>query len=424
MIIRQIEGREILDSRGFPTVYAKVVGEDGFVGEASVPSGASVGKFEAVELRDGDTTRYGGKGVLGAVQNINTVISGKMTGKNFTAQSQVDDFLCRLDGTGNKSWLGANAVLAVSMACARALAKSLRMELYEYLRTGNGKYILPTPMMNIINGGAHADNNVDIQEFMVMPVGATSFREAVRMCSETYMALKSRLKQAGLSTSVGDEGGFAPDLKADEQAIEYILEAVQLAGLKRDMVIALDAAASGWYMEDGRYRQPKSGREMLSREVAEYFLKLTQAYPIVSIEDPLAEEDYAGFRLISQLLPIQIVGDDLFVTNVGRIKKGIDDQLANAILIKPNQVGTVSEAKNAVELGRYYGYTSIVSHRSGETEDPFIADLAVSLGVGQIKTGAPARGERTAKYNRLLQIEEELGSQSVYLGGKTIRHYG
>ena len=424
MIIREVTGREVLDSRGFPTVYARVVSEDGAVGEASVPSGASVGNFEAVELRDGDPRRFGGKGVLNAVQNVNTVIASKMVGKNFTAQAQVDDFLCRLDNTKNKSWLGANAILAVSMAAARVGAKSCRMELYEYLRDERGKYILPTPMMNILNGGVHAGNTVDIQEFMVMPVGAGSFREAMRMGSEVYMALKANLKKDGLGTAVGDEGGFAPDLKADEQAIEYLLKAAADAGLSRDIAIALDAASSEWAIGDGKYRQPKSGREMNRAQLAEYFAGLAKAYPIISMEDPLAEEDFAGFAILGEMTDIQVVGDDLFVTNVERISKGIEENIANAILIKPNQIGTITEAKNAIELGRRHGYASIVSHRSGDTEDAFIADLAVATGAGQIKTGAPCRGERTAKYNRLLQIEDELGSQSVYLGGKAVKNYG
>ena len=424
MIIREIVAREILDSRGTPTVWARVAA-DGAVGEASVPSGASVGKFEAVELRDGDNKRFRGKGVLSAVSNVNTVIASRMVGKNFTTQTQIDDFLCRLDGTENKSWLGANAILAVSIAAARACAKSLRMELVEYLCDNNGgKFLLPTPMMNILNGGAHAGNNVDIQEFMVMPVGANSFREALRMCAEIYSALKTRLKAAGLETGVGDEGGFSPSLSADEQAMEYILMAAEDAGLARDIRLALDAAASEWYEGNGRYVQPKSKKEFSSSQLADYWKKLCEDYPIISLEDPMAEDDYEGFSDITKKLRIQIVGDDLFVTNTKRIQQGIEQGMANSILIKPNQIGTVSEAAQAVALGRQAGYASILSHRSGETEDPFIADLSVALCTGQIKSGAPARSERTAKYNRLLLLEEQLGSQAEFLGGKTVKYYG
>ena len=424
MIIKSITGREILDSRACPTVWAQVVLEDGSRGSASVPSGASVGKYEAKELRDGDDKRYGGKGVRKAVRNIDTVIAGKLEGRSFNCQEQIDDALIRLDGTEDKSFLGANAVLAVSMAAARAYAVSQKMELYEYLHKKSGKYVLPMPMMNILNGGVHAGNNVDIQEFMVMPVGAASFHQALEMCQEVYMALKSGLKRDGLSTGVGDEGGFAPNLAADEQAIEYILKAVEEAGLTRDIRLALDAAASEWYAGDGLYRLPKSGREYRREELAAYFAKLIEAYPIVSLEDGMSEEDFEGFALLGQKTDIQIVGDDLFVTNVRRIRQGIEEGVANSILIKMNQIGTVSEAAEAVELGAQAGYTSIVSHRSGETEDAFIADFAVGLSAGQIKTGAPARGERTAKYNRLLAIEAELGSQCAYLGGKALKQHG
>lgn len=424
MIVKDVLAREILDSRGFPTVWAKVTLEDGSTGEASVPSGASVGKYEAVELRDKDAGRFGGKGVLKAVQNVNTLIAAKMQGKNFSAQSQIDDFLCRLDATENKSWLGANAILAVSLASARAYAREERMPLYEYLRDKSGKYVLPTPMMNILNGGAHANNNVDMQEFMIMPVGAKSLKEALRMGSEVYMALKKQLQKKGLATTVGDEGGFAPNLQEDEQAICLILEAIEAAGLTGSVVLALDAASSEWYLGDGMYRMPKSKKEWSRESLVAYYKKLTQDYPIVSLEDGMAEEDWEGFSLLGQELDIQIVGDDLFVTNVKRIREGIERGGANSILIKLNQIGTVSEAKSAVDLGREAGYTSIISHRSGETEDAFIADFAVALSTGQIKTGAPARSERTAKYNRLLAIEEELGSQATYLGGKAIKNYG
>lgn len=425
MIIREVTGREVLDSRGFPTVYARVVSEDGAVGEASVPSGASVGKFEAVELRDGDPRRFGGKGVLNAVQNVNTVIASKMVGKNFTAQAQVDDFLCRLDNTKNKSWLGANAILAVSMAAARVGAKSCRMELYEYLRDERGKYILPTPMMNILNGGVHAGNTVDIQEFMVMPVGAGSFREAMRMGSEVYMALKANLKKDGLGTAVGDEGGFAPDLKDSREVLEQILEAVTKAGYEpgEDIGIAIDAAASELYDEnkDAYYFPGESkmtGKEVLrdASEMIDYYEKLLDEFPIVSIEDGLQEDDWEGWKDMTSRIGnrVQLVGDDLFVTNIKRLSCGIRLGTANAILIKVNQIGTLTESLEAVELAARAGYRSVISHRSGETEDSFIADLAVATGAGQIKTGAPCRSDRNAKYNQLLRIHEQLGGLSVY----------
>lgn len=415
MIIKSVNGMEIVDSRGMPTVFAQVTLENGISGEASVPSGASVGAHEAVELRDGGD-RLSGKGVLRAVDNINTLMANKLCGKNFSAQAQIDDFLRRMDDTENKSWLGANAILAVSMAAARAFAADMRIPLYEYLHSG-GKFIMPLPMMNILNGGVHAANNVDIQEFMAVPVGASTFREAMTMGMEVYMALKARLRAAGLSTAVGDEGGFAPDLRADEEAIEYILAAARDAGLEQDIAIALDVAASEWYAGDGVYRLPKSGRSFSRQEQAGRICALIQAYPIVSVEDPMAEDDFEGFSIIAGMTDIQIVGDDLFVTNEARIRAGIDMGIANSILIKLNQIGTVWEAQNAIAAGQEAGYCSIISHRSGETEDTFIADFAVGSGAGQIKTGAPARGERTAKYNRLLRIEAEVGSQCALWSG-------
>lgn len=421
MKIVHISGRQVLDSRGTPTVSARVELEGGAAGEASVPSGASVGTHEAVELRDGSTA-FGGKGVSKAVKHVNTAIAGKLEGKDVHTQQELDEMLIRLDGTENKSLLGANAILAVSMAWARAHAAGRGMELFEALHTA-GEYVLPVPMMNILNGGAHADNNVDIQEFMVMPLGAGSMSEAVRMGAEVYAALKGELKADGLSTAVGDEGGFAPDLAADEQAIEYILRAVGRAGLRpgEDIAIALDAAATEWYAGGNVYRQPKSGREYTRESLVEYYCGLVTRYPVVSLEDGMAEDDFTGFKLLTERLPVQVVGDDLFVTNVRRIQDGIREGVANSILIKLNQIGTVSEAVRAVELGMHAGYTCVISHRSGETEDSFIADLSVALGCGQIKTGAPARGERTAKYNRLLAIEERLGTQARYAGRSALR---
>ena len=424
MEIKNVEGREILDSRGMPTVYATVTLQSGAKGGAAVPSGASTGKFEAVELRDGEKSRLSGKGVQRAVNNVNTVLANKLLGKQFTEQNHLDEFLCRIDNTENKSWLGANAILAVSMAAARAFAEESKRPLYEYFRQGDsGKYLMPTPMMNILNGGAHASNNVDIQEFMIMPVGASSFQEAVFMGAEVYMSLKSCLKEAGLDTTVGDEGGFAPNLRADEEAIEFIIKAIGRAGLDRAVRIALDAASSEWTEGEGAYRLPKKGRVMTREELAQYFAKLAKDYSIISIEDPLGEEDYQGFQLLGTMTDIQIVGDDLFVTNPKRIADGMNMGVANSILIKPNQIGTVSEAVEAVRLGQSKGYSTIMSHRSGETEDTFIADLSVGLGCGQIKTGAPARGERTAKYNRLMEIEHELGSQAVYGGEEPVKGF-
>ena len=405
--IQKVMGSEILDSRGNPTVSATVQLTDGTVGTAAAPSGASTGKFEAVELRDGDQRRYGGKGVLKAVRNINEIISPALEKAHSLNVRQVDDILRKLDGTPNKSHLGANATLAVSLACARAMAAHYRMPLYRFLG-GAAACRLPVPMMNILNGGAHASNNIDIQEFMIIPAKAESFKEGLRWCAEIYHALGSGLKKKGLSTGVGDEGGFAPDLGSDEEAIEEILQAVEKAGYKGKITLALDAAGSEWAQEDGTYRLPKRGKSFATGDLIEYWEGLIQKYPIVSIEDPLGEEDFAGWAEMTARLGgrVQLVGDDLFVTNIERLQRGIDEGAANAILIKPNQIGTLTETLEAIDLAKRSGYKTIISHRSGETEDTFIADLAVAVNAGQIKTGAPCRTERVAKYNRLLRIEE------------------
>ncbi len=416
-----IHAREILDSRGNPTVEAEVVLEGGVRGRAAVPSGASTGEHEAVELRDGDKNHYLGKGVLQAVENVESVLAPELTGMDAANQRLLDATMIAIDGSPNKSKLGANAILAVSMAAARAAAGALHLPLYRYLGGVNAS-ILPTPMMNILNGGAHADNNVDFQEFMVMPVGAERFADALRWGTEVFHTLKGVLKKRGYNTSVGDEGGFAPSLKSNEEAIELILESIELAGYKagEDIAIALDPAASEFYdKEAGRYIFKKSDRrELTSEEMARYWESWTRQYPIVSLEDGLAEDDWDGWKYMSELLgsSIQLVGDDLFVTNTERLQRGIEEGVANSILIKVNQIGTVSETLEAIELGRRYGYTSIISHRSGETEDTFIADLAVATGAGQIKTGSASRTDRIAKYNQLLRIEEELGQTAEYLG--------
>ncbi len=416
-----IHAREILDSRGNPTVEADVVLEGGVRGRAIVPSGASTGEHEAVELRDGDKSHYLGKGVLQAVENVESILAPELTGMDAANQRLLDATMIAIDGTPNKSKLGANAILAVSMAAARASATALHLPLYRYLGGVNAS-VLPTPMMNILNGGAHADNNVDFQEFMVMPVGAERFSEALRWGAEVFHTLKGVLKKKGYNTAVGDEGGFAPSLKSNEEAIELILESIELAGYKpgEDIAIALDPAASEFYdKEAGRYIFKKSDRrELTSEEMARYWESWANQYPIVSIEDGHAEDDWAGWKYMSELLgsSIQLVGDDLFVTNTERLQRGIDEGIANSILIKVNQIGTVSETLEAIELGRRYGYTSIISHRSGETEDTFIADLAVATGAGQIKTGSASRTDRIAKYNQLLRIEEELGQTAEYLG--------
>ncbi len=423
--IAQIRAREILDSRGNPTVEADVILADGSIGRAAVPSGASTGEHEAVELRDGDKAYYLGKGVLQAVENVESVLAPELTGMDASNQRLIDATMNALDGTENKSKLGANAILAVSMACARASATALKLPLYRYLGGANA-CILPTPMMNIINGGAHADNNVDFQEFMIMPIGAERFSDALRWGAEVFHTLKSVLKKKGYNTAVGDEGGFAPSLKSNEEAVEVILEAIQAAGYKpgEDIALALDPASSEFYnAEAGKYIFKKSDRsEKTGEEMARYWENWVRQYPIISIEDGLAEDDWASWRFMTEILgeQIQLVGDDLFVTNTDRIRRGIEEGVGNSILIKVNQIGTVTETFEAIELGRRYGYTSIMSHRSGETEDTFIADLAVATGVGQIKTGSLSRTDRVAKYNQLLRIEEELGQTANFLGAESI----
>ena len=404
--IQKVYGSEILDSRGNPTVSATVQLTDGSMGTAASPSGASTGKFEAVELRDGEERRYGGKGVLKAVQNINEMISPALENLHSLTVREVDKVLIKLDGSPNKAHLGANATLAVSLACARAIAAHYRMPLYRFLG-GAAAHELPVPMMNILNGGAHAGNNIDIQEFMIMPTGAENFREGLRWCAEIYHTLGRQLKKKGHSTAVGDEGGFAPNLASDEEAIEEILSAVETAGYSGRVKLALDAAGSEW-AENGEYRLPKRGTRFSSDELIDFWEELVRKYPIVSIEDPLGEEDFPAWTKMTERLGdrLQIVGDDLFVTNMERLQKGIEEKAGNAILVKLNQIGTLSETLDAIELAKKNGYKTIVSHRSGETEDTFIADLAVAVNAGQIKTGAPCRTERVAKYNRLLRISE------------------
>ena len=419
--IEKVIGREILDSRGNPTVEAEVYLVDGTIGRGMAPSGASTGEFEALELRDGDKSRYLGKGVTKAVENINTMINDAIVGMDASDIYAVDAAMIAADGTKDKSKLGANAILAVSIAAARAASISLDIPLYRFLGGILGNR-LPVPMMNILNGGAHAANTVDVQEFMIMPVGAPSFKEALRWCAEVFHALAALLKSKGLATSVGDEGGFAPDLASDEEAIQYILDAVKNAGYEpgRDFRIAMDAASSEWKSDKGRgfYKLPKAGTEFTAEELIEHWKKLVEKYPIISIEDALDEEDWEGWKLLTKELgdKVQLVGDDLFVTNTERLKKGIDNGCGNAILIKLNQIGSVSETLEAIKMAHKAGYTAISSHRSGETEDTTIADLAVALNTCQIKTGAPSRTERVAKYNQLLRIEEELGNAAVYPG--------
>ena len=421
MYITEVTAREVLDSRGNPTVEVDVILECGAMGRAAVPSGASTGEHEALELRDGDKKRYGGKGVTKAVNNVNTVIADALLGMNVTDQVGIDRVLLELDGTPTKSNLGANALLGVSLACAKAAANALEMPLYRYIGGVNAK-VLPVPMMNIINGGSHSDAPIAFQEFMIRPVGAESFREALRMGAEVFHSLKKVLHDRGLSTAVGDEGGFAPALKSDAEAIETILEAVKKAGYEpgKDFMIAMDAASSEWKSEKGKgfYKLPKAGTEFTSAELIEHWKKLVEKYPIISIEDALDEEDWEGWKLLTKELgdKVQLVGDDLFVTNTERLKKGIDNGCGNAILIKLNQIGSVSETLEAIKMAHKAGYTAISSHRSGETEDTTIADLAVALNTCQIKTGAPSRTERVAKYNQLLRIEEELGNAAVYPG--------
>ena len=408
--IIDVFAREVLDSRGNPTVEAEVYTEEG-MGRAIVPSGASTGVFEAVELRDGDKERYMGKGVKSAVDNVNNKIADCIIGMNVLDQRAIDKKMCTLDTTPNKSILGANAILAVSLAVARAAADSLKMPLYTYIGGANA-HKLPLPMMNILNGGAHADNNVDIQEFMIMPVGARCFKDALRQCAEVFHTLKGILSEKGNTTAVGDEGGFAPNLEADEKALDVIIEAIEKAGYKpgTDFKIAIDAASSEWIQADGTYKLPKAGIVKSRDEMIDYWENLTERYPIISIEDGLAEDDWEGWQNLTQRLggKIQLVGDDLFVTNTERLKKGISLSVANSILVKVNQIGTLTEALDAVEMAHKAGYTAVLSHRSGESEDTTIADIAVAVNSGQIKTGAPSRTDRVAKYNQLLRIEQEL----------------
>ena len=418
--IEKVIGREILDSRGNPTVEAEVYLVNGIVGRAAAPSGASTGEFEALELRDKDKKRYNGKGVLKAVENINTVIHHTLQGMDASDIYAVDAAMIKADGTKDKSRLGANAILAVSIACAKAAAEAIGIPLYKFLGGINANR-LPVPMMNILNGGAHAANTVDVQEFMIMPVGAVSFREALRQCAEVFHALASILKSKGLATSVGDEGGFAPDLASDGEAIEYILEAIKKAGYEpgRDFMIAMDAASSEWKgKRKGEYILPKAGTHYTSAELIEHWKHLVDKYPIISIEDALDENDWEGWQMLTKELghKVQLVGDDLFVTNTERLAQGIASGCGNSILIKLNQIGSVSETLEAIKMAHKAGYTAVTSHRSGETEDTTIADLAVALNTCQIKTGAPSRSERVAKYNQLLRIEEQLGKAAVYPG--------
>lgn len=421
LTIEKVIGREIIDSRGNPTVEAEVLLADGTIGRGTAPSGASTGEFEALELRDGDKARYGGKGVTKAVENINTTINDVLVGLDASDIYAVDHAMLAADGTKDKSNLGANAILAVSIAAARAAAISLDIPLYRFLGGVSGNR-LPVPMMNILNGGAHATNTVDTQEFMIMPVGAPTFKEALRWCAEVFHSLAKILKAKGLATSVGDEGGFAPNLSSDDETIETILEAVKAAGYEpgKDFMIAMDAASSEWKSEKGKgyYHQPKSGRDFTSDELIQHWADLVEKYPIISIEDALDEEDWEGWQKLTKELgdKVQLVGDDLFVTNTERLSKGISLGCGNSILIKLNQIGSVSETLEAIKMAHKAGYTAISSHRSGETADTTIADLAVALNTCQIKTGAPSRSERVAKYNQLLRIEEELGDAAVYPG--------
>ena len=427
LAIEEIKALEVLDSRGNPTVQVEVITEEGTNGVAMVPSGASTGSFEAVELRDGDKSRYLGKGVLKAVENINKIIAKELEGMNVFEQAEIDKKLIEIDGTENKGKLGANATLGVSLAVAKAAANSLGMSLYKYIGGVNAK-TLPVPMMNILNGGKHADNTVNIQEFMIMPVGAKSFSECLRMSAEIYHTLKKVLKAKGLATGVGDEGGFAPNLSSDEEALKLIVEAISEAGYKpgEDVVLALDVASTEMYDEakkigkEGCYYFWKTEELKTEDEMIEYLEDLANKYPIISIEDGLAEEDWEGWRKLTEKLgnKLQLVGDDLFVTNIKRLQKGLDNKIANSILIKLNQIGTLTETLDAIELAKKNGYTAVVSHRSGETEDTTLADVAVATNAGQIKTGAPCRTDRVAKYNRLLNIEAELGDLAVYPGHK------
>jgi enolase len=424
-LIEDIYAREVLDSRGFPTVEVEVYLADGSMGKAMVPSGASTGSHEALELRDGDKTRYGGKGVLKAVNNINERILPELEGMDALDQVTIDRTMLALDGTANKTLLGANAILGVSLAVADAASQYEGLSLYEYLG-GMAGHTLPVPFMNILNGGKHADNNVDIQEFMIVPVGGGSFREALRIGAEVYQSLKSVLKKKNLLTSVGDEGGFAPNLDSNENAIQVIMEAIVQAGWKpgEDVYLALDSAASEFFT-DGKYHLKAEGRDLTSSEMVAYYNDLVACYPIISIEDGLAEDDWDGWVELTQVLgkKVQLIGDDLFVTNPERLAKGFQLAAANSILIKLNQIGSLTETMSVIEMARRNGYSAVVSHRSGETEDTFIADLVVALNVGQIKTGAPCRSERVAKYNRLMRIEDELGAAAVFLGPETFARF-
>ena len=421
--IVDVLSREILDSRGNPTVEVEVYLEDGSMGRAAVPSGASTGIYEACELRDGDKSRYNGKGVENAVKNANTEIAECLIGMNVLDQVAIDKALIELDGTPNKARLGANAILGASLACAKAAAESLGVSLYNYIGGVNAKQ-LPVPMMNILNGGAHATNNVEIQEFMVMPVGTPTFREALRMCAEVFHQLKTTLKENGTpAAGVGDEGGYAPNLKKDEDALKVIVQAIEEAGYKpgEDFMIAIDAASSEWWNEEEKlYIQPKSGKKLTQQQLVNMWKKFADNYPIVSLEDGMAETDWEGWAMLTRAIGdrVQLVGDDLFVTNVERLSTGIEKKVGNAILIKVNQIGTLTETLDAIQMANRAGYTAIVSHRSGETEDATIADIAVALNAGQIKTGAPSRTDRVAKYNQLLRIEEELGDVAEYPGKK------
>lgn len=423
--IEFVHAREILDSRGNPTLECEVFLGDGSMGRAAVPSGASTGAYEAVELRDGDKSYYGGKGVTNAVDNVNDIIAPEIIDLDAVDQAGIDQIMIELDGTPNKAKLGANAILGVSLAVAKAAAESMGMPLYRYIGGTNAR-VLPVPMMNILNGGKHADNNVDLQEFMAMPVGATSFAEALRMGAETFHSLKSVLKAKGLNTAVGDEGGFAPNLRTNEEAVEVILEAIEKAGYKpgTDICIALDPASTELWDEakkkgeEGKYYFWKSDMMKTSEEMVEFYADWAAKYPIISLEDGMAEDDWAGWKMLTDRIgkKVQLVGDDLFVTQVSRLTEGIRKDTANSILIKVNQVGSLTETLDAMELAKRYNYTAVVSHRSGETEDTTIADIAVAMNAGQIKTGAPSRTDRVAKYNQLLRIEEELGSEAQFLG--------
>ncbi|AGF58857.1 enolase [Clostridium saccharoperbutylacetonicum] len=418
--IVDVVARQIIDSRCFPTVEVEIYLEDGTIGRAAVPSGASTGMYEAVELRDGDKDNYLGKSVLKAVKNVNETIAEELIGCNVFEQTYIDKMLIDLDGTENKGKLGANAILGVSLAVANAAANALEMPLYRYIGGVNAK-VLPVPMMNILNGGSHADNSVDLQEFMIMPAGAKSFSEALKMCAEVYHILKKILNDKGYATGIGDEGGFAPNLKSNQEALDVIIEAIEKAGYKpgEEIFIAIDAASSEYY-KDGKYVLEHEGRTLTAAEMVDFFEDWVNKYPIISIEDGMAEEDWEGWKLITERLgkKVQLVGDDLFVTNTERLEKGIELGVANSILIKLNQIGTLTETLNAIEMANRAGYTAVVSHRSGETEDTTIADLVVAVNAGQIKTGAPARSERVAKYNQLLRIEEELFEVAEYRGKK------